>query len=792
MSEDYTKDHPFPSGLPYGTQGQGAASELQSILDRVKDERLRMLRLLKDCETRFGTAGVVPPAEEIARLTGKVRAIDDAVRNRYDQLRHDETLLEKRAYQVDQIREGVQELAEQLNKQISQARTFKPELSAAKMAVNEAMEQIVAEARSQLNLLGDNVAERIAEYRNTQATGQEQLRDTRRDIEKVFNDIDGRLAAAAGMARDEAQKLIDPIFGQLENHTTDCGQRIQRIIEAADDTVREKIESLPAQAQKALEPARETLNAVISDAREQITAVNDALRSLDDRLNGLSDQAEGIIEQQLDSISSRAGQALDGLVEKRLTESQAALDQQQDLLTQRLREQDEQLTKRFEEQQKAFEIQHKTLTDRLREQDEKYAQRAEQQQQAFEQRERELGEKLKDILLQKQAEMIVALDEQAAGLIDRSLTNQTEKIEQSITESIAKASDQAAERINTVINDAESRAHDMAQQLHGQLTASLDQSHAEALEANRKIEIESETIAEKADGKAAEVARAIERSMREHVVEAMSRADAITDPFKARLEDALSSHRELADEYSKIAEVELTDKAKAHWDAFRHETQAALEKQKQVLEAQAQDTINTTQQNMKQRVQDLCASSQSMVDLIEQQLTRKLKGVEPQAQQAMDIIEKQTGERLSQLRENAQSMVNLIEDQLAKRVAQLQPKAVNAARDAEHELNEHMVRVRHEIENTLAPLRRQAIEELGQIAAVGKSLHNAARRDIPHEAGSTEPPVVDASKLSTPLTEMASRMGKKAAKLVNARNENEPIPGQDTPAEQDNDDRQAA
>ncbi len=743
MSEDYTPSQPFPAGQPYGTQG--AAAELQSVLDRVKDERLRLLRLLKDCETRFGTMGVVPPAEEIARLTGKVRAIDDAVRNRYTQLRHDETLLEKRSYQVDQLRDGVQELADQLNVQIEQARTFKPELAAAKQAVQAAMEQIVQDARTQLNLLGDNVADRLGEFRHAQTSGHEQLRETRQEIEKVFTDIDSRLAAAAGLARDEAQKLIDPIFGQLENHATECGQRIHQIIEAADNTVREKLEALPAQAQKSLGPAKETLDAVIEDAHTHIASVNEAIQSLDSRVLAMTDQTECLIQQQLDSLSQRADQVLESQLEQRLNAHLRTIDT-----------------------------------------------------------------RLEEAINTKQQELIQTLDERGNALTDQLIARQreeTDKVSQTLAEiwdsKASQASAKAGEaadkllaelraRVDTEIGDASDRAEKMGQQIHGQLTASLDQSHAEAIEATRKIEAEAKGISETADQRAAEVARAIERSMREHVVEAMSRADAITDPFKARLEDALSTHRQLADEFSTTAEAELSGKAKAHWDAFRRDTQAALEKQKQILEDQARATIDATQQHMKQRVQELCVSSQSMVDLIEQQLTRKLKGVQPQAQQAMEAIEKQTGERLSQLRENAQSMVQLVEDQLGKRVAELHPNTVSAAREAERELNEHMDRVRQEVENIIVPLRRQAIEELSQIADVGKSVRGAIKREQATQANTTEPPVVDASRLTSPLHEMATRMGKKAAKLVSTSNAAEPIPGQTQDQDNSDDDRKAA
>ena len=725
MSEDYTQGQPFPTGTPFGSQG--AASELQSILDRVKDERLRLLRLLKDCETRFGTMGVVPPAQEIARLTGKVRAIDDAVRNRYTQLRHDETLLEKRAYQVDQLREGVQELAEQLNNQIEQARSFKPELAAAKQAVQAAMEQIVQDARGQLNLLGDNMADRLGEYRHAQNTGQQQLRETRNEIEKVFTDIDNRLAAAAGHARDEAQKLIDPIFGQLENHAAECGQRIQQIIQAADNTVREKLEALPAQAQKTLEPAKETLNAVIEDARAQVASLNEAIQTLDGRMLAFSDEAEDVLGQQLDALSKRADRALESQLEQRLDAHLQAIDS-----------------------------------------------------------------RIEEALDAKQQALMQTLDQRMEALTDRLVAQQQRRMEQSLNDHVQKVSGDLAARFEAVTSDAADRAETNAQQIKDRLAASLDQSQAEAIEASRRIEAEAREVSKQADQQASEAALQIERSMREHVVEAMSRADAITDPFKARLQEALSNYRQQADGFSKAAEAELTGKAKAHWDAFRRDTQAALDKQKQVLEEQAKETIEDTQQSMRQRVQELCVSSQSMVDLIEQQLTRKLEGVEPQAQQAVEVIENQLGERMSQLRENAQSMVQLIEDQLSKRVAELQPKAVSAARGAERELNEHLDRVRDEVENIIVPLRRQAIEELGQIAEVAKSVRGAIKREYGAEAGSTEPPVVDARKFTAPLQEMANRMGKKAAQLVGTRNEAQPIPGQSRAQGNADEDRKAA
>lgn len=791
MNDDYNFGQPFSAGPQFGMQG--SAAEIESILERVKDERLRLIRLLKDCETRFGTTGVVPPAEEIARLTGKVRAIDEAVRNRYTQLRHDESLVEKRANQIDQLHDCVKGLADQVDGQITNAKGIEPDIAAARQSVQNQTDQVLHQARGQVAQIGQTMADRIEEYRHTSSAGQEQLRESRREIEKVFKDIDDRLAAAAGLARDEAQKLIDPIFAQLENHATECGQRIQQLVVSTDEVVRDRLEALPGKAHEVLQPTRESLDGVIEDARHQVANVNDALQSLDNRVHELSEKTEGLVTQQLGELSERAGQALDAMIAERITDQQAAMDRQQTAFHERMQQQQDQFAQHMQEQENALKL-----------------------------REQEAAGMLSSLMMDKQAELIVTLDEQMASQTQRLLPLQQNKIEQLVTETVETASADLTKRIEAVTSDADGRGDAIAQQIKDRLAASLDQTRAEAegavgaieekarldkdrllasldqhksgvLESLDHIKDQARSVSEKAERQASQVGEEIERTLREQVVGAMSRAEALTDPFKSRLHDALAEHRRLADEYSHTAETELTEKAKAHWDAFRQAAQAALDKQKQELDHEAQTTIDQTQDKLRQRVQELCTSSQSMVELIEQQLTRRLNSIEPQTNEAIEVVEKQFGDRLGQMRENAESMVQLVEDQLGKRVSELQPKAINAAREAEHELNEHMDRIRLEVENIVAPLRRQAIEELGNIADVGKSVRGVIRQEsgapgIP--AGSTDAPVVDARKLTTPLQEMASRMGKKAAKLVGTRNEAEaaaeqsdnPLPDTDSKA----------
>ncbi len=784
MSDQYTQDQPFNAGPQFGLKG--SAAEIESVLERVKDERLRLIRLLKDCETRFGTTGVVPPAEEIARLTGKVRAIDEAVRNRYTQLRHDESLVQKRAQQIDQIRECVQDLTNQVERQIAQAKNIKPDLAIARQSVQEETERVLDQARLQAAQIKQSLTDRLEEYRNAQSIGQEQLREVRREIEQSFKDIDNRLAAAAGMARDEAQKLIDPIFSQLENHATECGRRIQEMAGAVDDVLRDKLEELPAKAQQVLAPTRESLESVIEDARDEMTSINDALRSLDQSVQELSGKAQVVINQNIEEMAGRIDQAIDARLAEKIEQQQEAIDRQQAAFNDHLRKQDEQFTQYMLSREKMLH-----------------------------QGEQEVTDKIAGIMMDKQAEIIVMLDDQMSSQADRLLAQQQDKIDKILNDRVDAACAKLTRRLEESIDGAEEKAEQTAQQIKERLVASIDQSRAEAeaaisqlieqvtqekdrvnhsmtshrdtvTAAINEIEQKAREVSEKSQRQAEDVGHMIESKLREQVIGAMSRADALSDPLKARLDESLDEVRSKADEYIQQAEAEQSEKAKAHWDAFRQTTKAALEKQKNDLDVQAQATVDQSQEKMRQRVQELCSSSQSMVDMVEQQLVRRLKGIEPQSTQILETIEKQIHGRLSQLRQNAEAMVQLVEDQLSKRVSELQPSAINAARDAERELNEHMDRIRQEVEAVVGPLRRQVIEELSQIADVGKTIRGVIKHDGAHHttnAGTTEPPIVDARRLMTPLQEMAARMNKKAAQLVNTN-----VESSDTAEADDSDD----
>jgi hypothetical protein len=784
VSHTHPNGQPQPAGNFYNSQG--AAAEMQAILDRVNDERLRLLRVLKDCEARFGTAGIVPPAEEIARLTGKVRAIEDAVRQRYDKLRSDEGALAKRAEQMTQLRQGVQDLANQFNTQIDQVRSFQPELVAAKQAVQSAVDLIVRDALAQLDQASDGAAGRLSEFRAAQSTAKDQLREARHEIENTFTELEDRLTSAAGHARDEAQKLIDPIFGQLETHATECGQRVHQIVDAADQAARDKIEQLPQQAEQALSPVRDTLNSVIDDARAQTASLNGEIQNLDARIVEMTDSANAQLQQRLDEFPQQADTLLEGFLTRRLEDHKKALSQHESVIQDRLVEFDGHLANRFESEQAALikreaalderfkemdslldkrlvehnqimEQRESALADRIKELDEQLANRQTEHEQTLTRMQEALTEKVREVFLQKQAELIRTFDEQGNALADRLVSQQQQRFEDRADSLIAKLT----AKVDSALSDAGNRVESIGQEVQGRLTASLDQSYVEAIDATKRIESQAAEASAVADDKARAVADAMEHAMREQVVQAMSRAESLTDPFKARLHEAMANHQKLVDELAQNAEAELKDK-----------TQAVLQEQQQELQKQAELTIVDTQEKMRQHVQELCASSQSMVELIEQQLTRRLKGIEPQTHQALETIERQLNQRLGTLRDSAQAMVQVVEDQLGKRVADLQPQAVAAAQDAERELNEHMARVRQEVENVVSPLRKQVIEELGQIADVGKSVRGAIRRDGQHVATSTEPPVVDASKLTTPLQEMASRVGKKAARQADPKNPN--------------------
>ena len=821
MSDNTPLGQSFDSGFNFGIQGP--AAEMQAMLDRAKDERLRLVRLLKDCEARFGTTGVVPPAEEIARLTGKVRAIDEAVRERYKQLRHDETMVQKRAYQIDQLRECVQGLTDQLDQQIDKAKRVKPDLAAVRELVQGEADRVLDQSRAQVSQIGQAMAARLEEYRNAQLAGEDQLRASRREIEQVFRDIDERLAAAAGLARDEAQKLIDPIFTQLETHATDCGQRIRELVEMTDDLVMQKLESLPAEAQKALAPTRDSLDGVIEDAKQQIARVNETLDSLDGRMLQFSEQTDQLLHDRLESLPGKAFEvlapartALDKLVAD-AREQVSSVNDTLAIFDARVKELTGHCEGIVERHQGKLEEQACQTLDKLT------AERVQQIDERLEQREREMLRELERVVLDRQAEVMLSVDEMLSNHSKQMLEKHTGLIDETMRQRMDAAAEAINKKIDTMLADAEQRAETMGQQVKDRLAASIEQTRVEAeddavrledlieADAGRALanmeqqrtkvakaieQIESQAIdlGEKVDQRATDVGQMIETTLREHVVSAMSQAETFTEPYKARLEATLEEHRRRADEIVGSARTQLVEQAESHFGDIRSQARDLLDRYQSEINEQSDAAIDQVQTNMRDRIQELATSSQQMVSMIEKQLSRRLKVIEPQAQQTADAVEQQIGERLSRLRENAEAMVQLVEDQLGKRIAELQPSAINAARSAEDTLNEQLNRIRQEVEGAVAPLRKQVMEELANMAELSKNLRGLGRADHPaglKAGGGSEAPVVDISRLTTPLQEMASRIGMKPVKLAGSpemADAGQPRGGDNEP----DDDRQAA
>lgn len=120
-------------------QTQETSVELATLLDRARQERFRLLELLKDTREQAEQAAadiadihlpiatpVAPDDEAVARLIGKVERLRDAVAARLDSLQKAEVRVDRRLQQLERMEMKLVNLAERLGSIVDEAHGIEP------------------------------------------------------------------------------------------------------------------------------------------------------------------------------------------------------------------------------------------------------------------------------------------------------------------------------------------------------------------------------------------------------------------------------------------------------------------------------------------------------------------------------------------------------------------------------------------------------------------------------------------------------------------------------------------
>lgn len=119
---DQTQIHHRPPDSGEASAIQGVAVQLVTTVDRVQNEPLRLVCLMKRIESRLNKLSVPPPTEQIKTLTTKAKTLGHAIQRRLEQLHQTEETIDKRLEQLARLESCIKDLTGRFTTQIATTR----------------------------------------------------------------------------------------------------------------------------------------------------------------------------------------------------------------------------------------------------------------------------------------------------------------------------------------------------------------------------------------------------------------------------------------------------------------------------------------------------------------------------------------------------------------------------------------------------------------------------------------------------------------------------------------------
>ncbi len=124
---------------------QGAAQQLGAMIDRAQDERLRLMRIVKDYQAKYDALPEPVSADHVKRLMEAVRKLDAAIADRLATLDELDQRVDTRLDQMARIEASLLDMSDRVAKQLEDARGFQALVDAAKRQVRAAAAAAKAE-----------------------------------------------------------------------------------------------------------------------------------------------------------------------------------------------------------------------------------------------------------------------------------------------------------------------------------------------------------------------------------------------------------------------------------------------------------------------------------------------------------------------------------------------------------------------------------------------------------------------------------------------------------------------
>ncbi len=583
------------SGLPTGEAiplAQGLLAELNQTLERARDERFRLIRLVKDCESRLGHVDAAPSRGALEKLLARVEQLNEAVRVRFEKLEQVDVAVDRRTAQLTRLEAGIRELTARFTEQVARARDFDRDIIDARRRLEAEADAVTGSVHARVAAVEAGFQESARKLEELSQSLAAQQGEADRVVAQTAAMIQRQVERAARETREHVDAIVEPFAARVQGLVDGGAAGVEQAVSTGRRTIREQVDAIVAEARDGVQSTADLMSQVLTgelqqqvDAHRQTLAFRDA---------ALRDELEKLLNEREQQVKTEVEDHLRVLVEQTRERM--------------LREIGERVEGAQAEAEDAVERVSGLLTART---GEMFA--------AAEQRGEALTTSLRanlDAALQ-QAE--VARDDAMAKLREHATSFQG-----AAQSEVARAAGATQERLRRLV----AQSTEEAESLIGPLSARLNA----ALESHR--------------GQIEEIVATQERADEDREKSLRQRMTATLDDLRERtqtLQQDLIAHAQQA-----IRPVEAALR-QTMADA-RAEVEQQLAQHAAALRPQVQADLEAAEAQIRSRLSRLRGDAESMVEMMERQLEKRIAAMEERAMQTSHDAERGVRERLERMR----------------------------------------------------------------------------------------------------------------------------------------------
>ena len=342
------------------------------LINRAKEERVRLMAVLRQSEDRAAAYVGPPPVEQLQAVRQRVDELDGAIREQMSRLEAVQRGTDDRVARLRDLERAIRDATQRFNTQAEKLEAIESRIeqrqSQVTQAVGQAMdrldtragqceEDLKCSARSLLTEMlgglgkaGEALDGKLDDANRTEARLEGYGRMLEQRLAEAGERADQYLAASLARTREEAQRLVEPLRtqldeqafaageqlqelrGQIENHYGAFADRFDEISQRATARLEQRIDQLAEEMGRVMEPVKADAEQWAEQTREQSAdyvkqlkqaAARDLQQHAGRLRLGARAEADALAEALNDGVKRTAAQARDELERELVVEMDA-------------------------------------------------------------------------------------------------------------------------------------------------------------------------------------------------------------------------------------------------------------------------------------------------------------------------------------------------------------------------------------------------------------------------------------------------------------------------------------